>query len=48
MNCNGPCLEHCYKKLSSIGIINCIIIGIIIGKYFNSKSYNVNKKINNL
>tara|TARA_B100000575_G_C23125384_1_gene651944 strand:- start:304 stop:645 length:342 start_codon:yes stop_codon:yes gene_type:complete len=40
MNCQGPCLLHCYKVNSLI----LLILGILIGIYFN----NINSIKNNL
>jgi hypothetical protein len=34
INCEGPCLLHCYKKNSII----LLLIGIIIGYYININS----------
>ena len=44
MNCQGPCLLHCYKQNSLILIIIGIIIGLIISE--NYRNNNKNKKYN--
>ena len=45
MNCQGPCLTHCYKKNSILLIIVGILIGIILSELYRNKTNNKEKII---
>ena len=34
-NYNGPCLDHCYKKYNNLYIIGILVLGYVIGKYYD-------------
>ena len=39
-SCRGPCLEHCYKRISLSSVLFYIIIGLLFGiiiMYFKNK-----------
>ena len=43
MNCQGPCLTHCYEKNSIILIVVGILIGIILSELYR-KSLKIKEK----